>query len=87
MSEGDWPKPDDTPVEMETEVEVEAEPQVVTPQAPEEDVLGVAQAREQLLAAVAALEKPAPEPELSDEEAEALALAEAIEAERRALDD
>ncbi|WP_095145650.1 MULTISPECIES: SMC-Scp complex subunit ScpB [unclassified Pseudomonas] len=87
VSEGDWPKPDDTPVEMETEVEVEAEPQVVTPQAPEEDVLGVAQAREQLLAAVAALEKPAPEPELSDEEAEALALAEAIEAERRALDD
>lgn len=87
VSEGDLPKPDDTPVEMETEVEVEAEPQVVTPQAPEEDVLGVAQAREQLLAAVAALEKPAPEPELSDEEAEALALAEAIEAERRALDD
>ncbi|WP_095080181.1 SMC-Scp complex subunit ScpB [Pseudomonas sp. Irchel s3h17] len=89
VSEGDWPKPDDTPVEMETEVEAdaEAEPQVVTPQAPEEDVLGVAQAREQLLAAVAALEKPAPEPGLSDEEAEALALAEAIEAERRALDD
>jgi len=50
---------------------------------PEEDILGVAEAREKLLAAVAALQKPA----LSDEEAEALALAEAIEAERRELED
>ena len=52
---------------------------------PEEDILGVAEAREKLLAAVAAL---APhEPELSDEEAEARALAEAIENERRQFDD
>ena len=52
-------------------------------------MLGVAEAREKLLAAVAALEqpKPEPEPELSDEEAEARALAEAIEAERREFDD
>ncbi|WP_434609144.1 SMC-Scp complex subunit ScpB [Pseudomonas sp. R1-7] len=52
---------------------------------PEEDMLGVAEAREKLLAAVAALEPP--EPELSDEEAEARALAEAIENERRQFDD
>lgn len=45
-------------------------------------MLGVAEARAKLLAAVAALE-----PQLSEEEAEALALAEAIEQERRLLDD
>ncbi|MDR9863965.1 MULTISPECIES: SMC-Scp complex subunit ScpB [Pseudomonas] len=67
------------------EVELEAEPQAE----PEEDVLGVAEAREKLLAAVAALEQSAPEPEteLSEEEAEARALAEAIEAERREFED
>jgi len=65
-------------IEVELEVESEAEP--------EEDILGVAEAREKLLAAVAALEQPAPEPELSEEEAEARALAEAIEAERREFD-
>ena len=54
---------------------------------PEDDVLGVAEAREKLLAAVAALEQHKPEPELSDEEAEAQALAEAIENERRLLED
>lgn len=46
------------------------------------DVLGVAEARAKLLAAVAALE-----PQLSEEEAEARALAEAIEQERRLLED
>ena len=50
-------------------------------------MLGVAEAREKLLAAVAALEQHKPEPELSDEEAEARALAEAIEAERREFED
>ncbi|MFJ7145888.1 SMC-Scp complex subunit ScpB [Pseudomonas protegens] len=64
-------------------VEPEEEPQF----AAEDDVLGVAEARAKLLAAVAALEPSAPEPELSEEEAEALALAEAIENERRLLDD
>jgi segregation and condensation protein B len=43
----------------------------------------VAAAREKLLAAVAALEQP----ELSEEEAEARALAEAIENERREFED
>jgi len=68
-------------IEVELETEPEAEP--------EEDVLGVAEAREKLLAAVAALEQqvPEPEPELSEEEAEARALAEAIEAERREFED
>ena len=61
------------------EVEVEPEPE---PE-PEEDILGVAEAREKLLAAVAALEQPP----LSDEEDEARALAEAIENERRQLED
>ena len=61
----------------EPEPEPEAEP--------EEDILGVAEAREKLLAAVAALQPP--EPELSDEEAEARALAEAIENERRQFED
>lgn len=65
------------------EVELEAEPEAE----PEEDILGVAEAREKLLAAVAALEQSAPEPELSEEEAEARALAEAIEAERREFED
>lgn len=63
----------------EPDSEAEPEPE------PEEDILGVAQAREKLLAAVAALQPP--EPELSDEEAEARALAEAIENERRQFDD
>ncbi|MFJ2710025.1 SMC-Scp complex subunit ScpB [Pseudomonas sp. NPDC087346] len=53
----------------------------------EDDVLGVAEAREKLLAAVAALEQSAPETEETEEEAEARALAEAIEAERREFDD
>ena len=63
------------------DVEPEAEPEAEA----EDDVLGVAEAREKLLAAVAALEPP--EPELSEEEAEARALAEAIEAERREFED
>ena len=58
---------------------VESEPEVEA----QDDVLGVAQAREKLLAAVAALEQPP----LSDEEDEARALAEAIENERRQLED
>lgn len=66
---------------VELEVELEAAPDAE----PEEDILGVAEAREKLLAAVAALEQP--EPELSEEEAEARALAEAIEAERREFED
>ncbi|MCO7625927.1 SMC-Scp complex subunit ScpB [Pseudomonas fluorescens] len=72
-------------VEPAIEVELETEPEAE----PEEDILGVAEAREKLLAAVAALEQPvpAPEPELSEEEAEARALAEAIEAERREFED
>ncbi|EJN16654.1 SMC-Scp complex subunit ScpB [Pseudomonas sp. GM80] len=83
---------------VEAEVESEPEPQIAEPTIeveleavpeaePEEDILGVAEAREKLLAAVAALEQPAPEPELSEEEAEARALAEAIEAERREFED
>ena len=69
----------DGAVEPEALENVEPEPE---PE-PEEDILGVAEAREKLLAAVAALEQPA----LSDEEAEARALAEAIEAERREFED
>jgi segregation and condensation protein B len=76
-------EPEAEPTEPAIAVELEAEPEAE----PEEDILGVAQAREKLLAAVAALEQPAPEPELSEEEAEARALAEAIEAERREFDD
>ncbi|CAH0160802.1 SMC-Scp complex subunit ScpB [Pseudomonas brassicacearum] len=76
------PEPD-SEAEPEPEPEPEAEPEA-EPE-PEEDILGVAQAREKLLAAVAALQPP--EPELSDEEAEARALAEAIENERRQFDD
>ncbi|KAB0481414.1 segregation and condensation protein B [Pseudomonas reinekei] len=71
--------------QIESEPEAEAEPEPEPEQ--ESDILGVAEAREKLLAAVAALEQPKPEPALSDEEAEALALAEAIEAERRAFED
>ncbi len=67
--------------EVEPEAEAEDEPEQ------EDDILGVAEAREKLLAAVAALEQPKPEPELTDEEAEAKALAEAIEAERRQFED
>ncbi|MHB2059316.1 SMC-Scp complex subunit ScpB [Pseudomonas monsensis] len=79
------PEPETAIAEPAIEVELEAE----TEAEPEEDILGVAEAREKLLAAVAALEQPAPapEPELSEEEAEARALAEAIEAERREFDD
>ncbi|QXI30055.1 SMC-Scp complex subunit ScpB [Pseudomonas vanderleydeniana] len=57
----------------------------------EEDLVGAAEARERLLAAVAALDagkpEPEPAPELSEEEAEAQALAEAIENERRQWED
>jgi segregation and condensation protein B len=71
------------------EAELQVEPEATVEEEREDDVLGVAEAREKLLAAVAALEqpKPEPEPELSDEEAEARALAEAIEAERREFED
>ncbi|MEX5686718.1 MULTISPECIES: SMC-Scp complex subunit ScpB [Pseudomonas] len=83
------------PPEIETELQFEAEAIVEEVQEEEQeqdeeredDVLGVAEAREKLLAAVAALDQHKPEPELSDEEAEARALAEAIEAERREFDD
>ncbi|CAH0295191.1 SMC-Scp complex subunit ScpB [Pseudomonas atacamensis] len=75
------PEPEIIEPVVEAEVELEAAPDAE----PEEDVLGVAEAREKLLAAVAALEQP--EPELSEEETEARALAEAIEAERREFDD
>jgi segregation and condensation protein B len=73
--------------QIESEPEAEAEPEPEPEPEQESDILGVAEAREKLLAAVAALEQPKPEPALSDEEAEALALAEAIEAERRAFED
>ncbi|VVN41238.1 Segregation and condensation protein B [Pseudomonas fluorescens] len=73
--------------EADIEVELQAEPEAEIEQEQEDDVLGVAEAREKLLAAVAALEPHKPAPELTDEEAEALALAEAIEAERREFDD
>ncbi|MBK5539774.1 SMC-Scp complex subunit ScpB [Pseudomonas sp. TH05] len=84
------PEPD-VPVEVAVEVVVEVEAVLeVEPDASlevetDDDVLGVAEARAKLLAAVAALEPLAPS--LSDEEAEALALAEAIENERRLLED
>ena len=77
--------PESDVVRIEPEPEDEPQPEI-EPET-EEDILGVAQAREKLLAAVAALEQPKPEPQLSDEEAEALALAEAIEAERRQFED
>ncbi len=82
LRDGEVPGIDPEPLDIELGVEpapVEPEPEQ------EDDILGVAEAREKLLAAVAALEQP--KPELSDEEAEALALAEAIEAERRELED
>ncbi|MGA5586474.1 SMC-Scp complex subunit ScpB [Pseudomonas siliginis] len=81
--DGEAPVPEPEIIEpvVDAEVELEAAPDAE----PEEDILGVAEAREKLLAAVAALEQP--EPELSDEEAEARALAEAIEAERREFED
>ncbi|MBV4546980.1 SMC-Scp complex subunit ScpB [Pseudomonas triticicola] len=75
------PEPEIIAPVVEVEVELEAAPDAE----PEEDILGVAEAREKLLAVVAALEQP--EPELSEEEAEARALAEAIEAERREFEE
>ncbi|MHA6138038.1 SMC-Scp complex subunit ScpB [Pseudomonas mohnii] len=72
-------------VQIETAPDLEAEPEAEFEPEQEDDILGVAEAREKLLAAVAALEQS--KPELSDEEAEALALAEAIEAERREFED
>ncbi len=69
---------------LEEQPLVASEPEVT--EAPKPDLVGAQQAREQLLAAVAALDKAA-QPELSEEEAEALALAEAIEQERRLLED
>ncbi|MGE8097985.1 SMC-Scp complex subunit ScpB [Pseudomonas fluorescens] len=88
VSDSEPQSPVDTPVEVAVEAEhqAEAETEEVEDEA-EDDVLGVAEAREKLLAAVAALEQPKPEPELSEEEAEAQALAEAIENERRQFDD
>ncbi|TPG79503.1 SMC-Scp complex subunit ScpB [Pseudomonas arsenicoxydans] len=80
-----------TAFEPEVDRELQVEPAATAETEPEpeleDDILGVAEAREKLLAAVAALEQSKPEPELSDEEAEARALAEAIEAERREFDD
>jgi len=75
------------PARQSADVEFEAEPEAEPDLEPEEDVLGVAEAREKLLAAVARLEQPAVDEELSEEEAEARALAEAIEAERREFED
>ena len=94
LRDGVSPEFDSEPSDVEPDVEAaqpepEPEPETETETEPEQedDILGVAQAREKLLAAVAALEPPKPEPELSDEEAEAQALAEAIEAERREFED
>ncbi|KJZ50139.1 MULTISPECIES: SMC-Scp complex subunit ScpB [Pseudomonas] len=78
-------EPEVEAAQPEPEPEGEPEPEIEPEQ--EDDILGVAEAREKLLAAVAALEQPKPEPELSDEEAEARALAEAIEAERHQFED
>jgi segregation and condensation protein B len=80
----DQPEPE---LEPEIEVELQVEPEATVEEVQEDDVLGVAEAREKLLAAVAALEQHKPEPQLTDEEAEARALAEAIEAERREFED
>ncbi|WP_149087906.1 SMC-Scp complex subunit ScpB [Pseudomonas prosekii] len=85
----------DGQIQVELQIEPEASiedapadmPADVPEPAPQEDVLGVAEAREKLLAAVAALQQPEPQSEESEEEAEARALAEAIEAERREFDD
>lgn len=71
--------------EPEIEVELHIEAETETEEEQEDDVIGVAEAREKLLAAVAALEQHTPA--LSDEEAEAQALAEAIENERRMSED
>ncbi|WP_207866362.1 SMC-Scp complex subunit ScpB [Pseudomonas sp. 58(2021)] len=91
MPTGGESDPVEPPVEGEPEsdFEPEFEPEFESEPELEDDVLGVAEAREKLLAAVARLEQPAPEPEpaLSEEEAEARALAEAIEAERREFED
>ncbi|PZW59647.1 segregation and condensation protein B [Pseudomonas sp. URMO17WK12:I6] len=84
VSEQPEPEPE---VEVELQVEASVADEEKQEPEPEDDILGVAEAREKLLAAVAALEQPKPEPELSDEEAEARALAEAIEAERRQFED
>lgn len=84
VSEQPEPEPE---VEVELQVEASVADEEEQEPEPEDDILGVAEAREKLLAAVAALEQPKPEPELSDEEAEARALAEAIEAERRQFED
>jgi segregation and condensation protein B len=78
-------QPDTEAVQIDPEPDLEVEPEPDIEPEQDDDILGVAEAREKLLAAVAALEQP--KPELSDEEAEALALAEAIEAERREFDD
>lgn len=86
VSDNEPQSPIDAPVEVVEETGLQAETEEVEEEA-EDDVLGVAEAREKLLAAVAALEQPKPEPELSEEEAEARALAEAIENERRQFDD
>ncbi|UUQ63842.1 SMC-Scp complex subunit ScpB [Pseudomonas fuscovaginae UPB0736] len=81
----------DSELEFAPEFEPEPEPDEAAHE-PEEDRVGAAEARERLLAAVAALDTEAkaksdPEPELSEEEAEAQALAEAIENERRQWED
>ncbi|NUU35724.1 SMC-Scp complex subunit ScpB [Pseudomonas sp. C2B4] len=73
--------------QVESGLDSEPEPEPEPEPEQEDDILGVAEAREKLLAAVAALEQPKPAPELTDEEAEAQALAEAIEAERRQFED
>jgi len=90
LRDGEVPGPDSPDVQLQADgVQIEPEAEVEPESEPEpeqdDDILGVAEAREKLLAAVAALEQP--KPELSDEEAEALALAEAIEAERREFED
>jgi len=74
----------DRRVEVDAESDAQADDDEPVEEA-EDDLIGVAEARAKLLAAVAALEPPAPD--LSDEEAEALALAEVIENERRELQD
>ncbi|RON72855.1 SMC-Scp complex subunit ScpB [Pseudomonas fluorescens] len=84
-ADGEAPVPEPEIIEPVVEVEVKVELEAAPDAEPEEDILGVAEAREKLLAAVAALEQP--EAELSEEEAEARALAEAIEAERREFED
>jgi segregation and condensation protein B len=82
----DQPEPEPE-IEVELQVEPEATVEEEQEEEQEDDVLGVAEAREKLLAAVAALEQHKPKPELTDEEAEAQALAEAIENERRQFED